>query len=329
MKNSSKRNKNINTEYDPNTKNNKKPLIITVLLILIILITFISFYPSLSNGFTNWDDTEYVTENPVIFNLNIENIKNIFDFTNEESYRTNILVKSLYVPLTMLSFAVDHHFFKFNPFGYHLTNLILHLFNTIFVFWFIYLLRKNIFMAFFVSLLFGIHPMHVESVAWITERKDVLYSFFFLLSLISYVYYVRKNHIILLIITFILFTLSLLSKPMAITLPVLLILIDFYEKRKFEKKTIFEKIPFFILSFIEVLISFKISSIYKTVKDSDVQRSFFYGVGLAGYGFLFYIKKMFAPVNLSPIYPHTAQIKTFSNLPLFFKLSPAISAGII
>src|ERR1051325_9147161 len=92
-----------------------------------------------------------------------------------------------YHPLTILSLAVNYHFSKLAPYGYHLLNLILHLANTLLVFFFTYKLsRQNVFAAFFVSLFFGIHPMHVESVAWIAERKDVLYTFFFLAGLITY-----------------------------------------------------------------------------------------------------------------------------------------------
>ena len=98
------------------------------------------------------------------------------------------------------------------------------------------------------ALWFGIHPMHVESVAWVSERKDVLYCFFFLLSCITYIRYLKKNKIIYLVGVFVLFVLSCLSKAMAVPLPFVLLLMDFYYQRKINFKTISEKIPFLFLA---------------------------------------------------------------------------------
>src|ERR1035438_3215430 len=144
---------------------------------IVLAVTFIVLFPSLQNKFVNLDDPQYVIENPVVKNFNSENLKIIFS----EQFIGN------YQPITMLSYLVDYKLFGLNPVGYHLVNLIFHLLGTIFVFLIIKKLSGNDLVAFITSLLFGIHPLHVESVTWIAERKDVLYGFFFLWALYLYV----------------------------------------------------------------------------------------------------------------------------------------------
>ncbi|MGB0932463.1 MAG: hypothetical protein ACPGVB_16895, partial [Chitinophagales bacterium] len=180
---------------------------------VVLLLTFVVFFPSLQNGFVNYDDTVYVYENPYIQSLSSENLHQIFTKPMAHNYH----------PLTMLSLAVNYHFSELNPFGYHLTNLLLHLANVFWVFWLVFWLSgKRIEMSVIVSLLFGIHPMHVESVAWIAERKDVLYAFFFLPALIAYIRYIKTRKWSFLVASLLLFTFSLFSKPAAIILPLLL-----------------------------------------------------------------------------------------------------------
>ena len=154
--------------------NNSNPII---WLTGILIITFIVFSPSLKNGFTNWDDNVYVPENNLIKSISSENIKKMFDTQNHVSLN--------YHPITILSLAIDYKISQYNAKTFHLTNILFHLFNTALVFSFIFLLSdKKLMVAVITSILFGIHPMHVESVSWIAERKDVLYVFFFMLSLI-------------------------------------------------------------------------------------------------------------------------------------------------
>ena len=131
----------------------------------ILAVTFILFIPALKNGFTNWDDVLYVTQNPLLKSINMEGLKAIFSTP----------VVSNYHPLTILSLAINYQVAELSPMTYHLTSIILHVINTGLVFWFIWLLSSgNKWVSAFVALLFGIHPMHVESVAWISERKDLL-----------------------------------------------------------------------------------------------------------------------------------------------------------
>ncbi len=150
-----------------------------------------------------------------------------------------------YHPLTLLSYSLEYRFFKLNPFAYHLTNLILHLMNGLLVFWLIWMLKGGVLTSLVVSLLFGIHPLHVESVAWISERKDVLCSFFFLGSLVVYLTYLKTRRMRAYFLSLFLFLLSLLSKSMAVTLPLVLVLCDTLLDRKFDRKCSDRKDPLF------------------------------------------------------------------------------------
>lgn len=265
---------------------------ICISVFLLICLISVAFYPSLGNGFVNWDDDLYVVNNTVIKSAPQEALPEIL---------TGYFLGH-YQPLTILSYFIEYHFFKLNPFWYHLTNLLFHIFNSLLVFWFIILVSSSLPAAFMVALLFGIHPMHVESVAWISERKDVLYSFFYLASLISYFYYLRKNKAKYYIILLLLFLASLLSKAMAATLPLALLLIDFFEGRKDRRKAVIEKIPFFLLSAFFVYIAIKSPVVIGEPAGSA------YGVWerfiVASYSVVFYLAKLFIPVKLSCLYPY-------------------------
>ena len=136
-------------------------------LFAVLAITAIFLFPMLNNGFTNWDDELYVTQNTLLKGPDWGAI-----FT--KSYASN------YHPLTILSLAFNYAISGVDPFSYHFVNWLLHILNTALVFLFTYKISgKKIYVAAFVSLIFGVHPMHVESVAWVSERKDVLYALFF------------------------------------------------------------------------------------------------------------------------------------------------------
>lgn len=237
----------------------KKPM---HLALIVSLITFFVYIPSLWNGFINWDDDRYVYENAVISSsITLDFIKK----TLLSVYYYN------YHPLTIFSYAIDYAVWELNPFGYHLTNIILHTLNTFLVFILVSRLMEcgflknpppslkedntfSLIAASMTALLFGIHPIHVESVAWISERKDVLCAFFYLLSLLCYIDYAsmesknRKSYIVSLIS----FILALMSKPMAVSLPAVLLLLDFYPLKRLQykeapsKMVLLEKLPFFI-----------------------------------------------------------------------------------
>ena len=220
---------------DPKTPRSHKPQII-----ILISIIFLTYSPSLFNGFVNWDDDVHVTENQFIQTLDLDHAIDIFTST----------VNSTYIPLTSLTFAIEHHFFGHNPFIYHFNNLLLHIIVTVMVFIFAFYCGLSSRASLIGAIIFGLHPMHVESVAWITERKDVLYATFYMLSILTYCRYLqiinstrphsKATRVFLLVI--LLAILSVLAKPMALSLPLILLLIDWYFKRKFCARLVLEKI---------------------------------------------------------------------------------------
>src|SRR5215204_4833329 len=176
-------------------------------LIPVLVVTGFSFLPMLMNGFTNWDDDIYITRNPLLKGPDLNAI-----FTEASA--------SNYHPLTMLSLAFNYSISGTDPFSYHFVNWLLHILNTALVFLFVYTISaKKIYVAAFASLIFGVHPMHVESVAWVSERKDVLYTFFFLLALLQYWRFLETGKRTNIIFCFVFFILSLLSKPAAVIFP--------------------------------------------------------------------------------------------------------------
>lgn len=204
----------------------------------VLLVTFLSFSSTLNNGWTNWDDTDHVLENSSVISADALNI-----FAH---FKTHVL--NQYIPLVTYSYAIEYFFFGDNPFIYHLTNLILHLAITALIFSFVCRLKLSAEIAFFSALLFGIHPIHVESVAWITERKDVLYAFFYMLSLCAYMKYINCQKKKREAFTMSLFwgLLSMLSKPMALSLPLICLLCDTFVGRKIDKSAVLEKALYFL-----------------------------------------------------------------------------------
>ncbi len=206
---------------------------------LILVVTFIPFAGSLDNDFVNWDDGVYVKHNRRIQDLSWDSIQGIFSAPLSRSY----------TPLTLVSFSLDHAIWGLDPFGYHLTNLLLHLANTLLVFLLIRHLTGHLLASLVAALLFGVHPLRVESVVWITERKDVLSTLFFLTALLCYLRF-RGQRSFFYLLSFLSFLLALLSKQIAITLPLVFLLCDFLADRAWTWRVLFEKLPFLLLSLV-------------------------------------------------------------------------------
>lgn len=269
---------------------NKLRLITSVVLVL--LIAAIVFSPSLKNGF-NYDDDLYLKENSVIKTFSLRNIEKICTSFFAGNYQ----------PLTILTYLFEYHFFQLNPLGYHVTNLILHLCNCLLALWLVYLLSGRLSVALITSILFAIHPLRVESVAWISERKDILYAFFFLGAVISYLYYLRKNHNLkFYCFALLLFLLSLLSKSMAVTLPLVLLFLDYFFFRKRDKIILLDKIPFFVLSLIFGTIAIFSQSLSNAIRPESLGNLSEKAMN-ASYAIVFYLHKIFMPVKLACLYP--------------------------
>lgn len=288
-------------------------------LLIAFIATFIAFQPSLKNGLTNWDDPTYVEKSDLIKKA---------PFANLPLYFTEV-ISSNYHPLTMITLGMDYASAKLEPYRYHLVNFIFHLINSLLVFIFIYKLSKNRWgVALFVAVLFGVHPMHVESVAWISERKDVLYAFFFFLSLIAYQIYKTKQEsgkkaIIWIVLCFILFVLAVLSKAMAVILPLVLVLIDYYENRKLNNKwLIIEKIPFLLVSLIFGVVAFK-AQVGEAIANIDAF-TLFQRIMFGTYGSMMYIYKMLLPLDLSAFYPYPTLQDNGTRLPYVYYVMPVL-----
>jgi len=282
-------------------------------LVPVLAITFILFLPALQNGFTNWDDVLYVTSNPLLKELNGEGLKAIFSTP----------VVSNYHPLTILSLAINYQFSELNPMTYHLTSVLLHVINTGLVFWFIWVLSSgNRWVSAFVALLFGIHPMHVESVAWISERKDLLYTLFYVAAMIAYVQYVRLKQTSHLVLVTLLGALSLLCKPAAIVLPLSLLAIDYYLRREWSWKWVVEKIPMFILSGIFAYATLAIQA-KKAVASVELY-SIVERICFAGFGSVWYLLKAIVPYPLSALHPFPEELSAIYYLTTALSIAGAI-----
>ena len=267
----------------------KKRTKIIMAVVLISLLTAGVLSPSLFNGFVEWDDPYYVTDNNMIRDISFKNFKEMFTYG----------VVGCYCPAALVSYAVEYRFFGLDPFVFHLVNLLLHIMVTVLVFFFILLIARNIGTAVIVAVLFGIHPLHVESVAWISERKDLLCAFFCMLALIVYVNFIRRGGKRLFFACFAFTLLALFSKPMAVMLPVIFLFLDHFQKRKFCKELWLEKIPFFVVAAVFGIVNLHSQISYGAVGGDPHPEIAQYFLPKA---ILFYVTKTFVPVNLSALY---------------------------
>jgi hypothetical protein len=312
-------------------------------------ITILLFLKALRNGFVNWDDNLYVYDNVFIRSLDARFFKWAF---------TDLHTSANWHPLTWLSHALDYHLWGADPAGHHLTSVLLHAVNTFLVVLLVVrlleaarrrtntdglLTGKGILVAGFTAgLLFGIHPLHVESVAWISERKDVLCAFFFILSILSYAKYADGateksrpaspwlNRGYLLALVF--FILALMSKPMAVTLPCVLLILDWfpYERIGFTKMprgVVMEKVPFFILGVsLSAVAVFAQSSGEALVALRSVPLQWRFAIAAAA--LISYLREMLLPFNLSPFYPYPKEVSllSFSSLGAFLAVAVITAA---
>ena len=288
---------------------------IKILALVITLLTVVVFLPALQNDFVNWDDPCYVYENQNIRTIDLALFKWMFAGFDCANWH----------PLTWLSHAIDYAVWGPAPMGHHLTNIVLHGLNTFLVVLLIIRLMLiarpgneglPLTAAVVTGFLFGLHPLHVESVVWISERKDLLCAFFFLLSILSYLKYVhlssqKKDYIFSLLF----FVLALMSKPMAVTLPVVLIILDIYPLERLSLKRVFstdsgvlvEKVPFLCLSLASSIITVIAQQAGGAVNLSEpvVLTSRVLTVFNA---LIFYLYKMVWPSDLAPLYPYPKEI---------------------
>lgn len=255
----------------------------------ILLLTFIVYFRSLKNGFTNYDDDVLILNNDLVRNLTSGNLYNIF-FS---------FINGMYHPLVTLSWSIEYSLFGSGATHFHLINLFFHLLNVWLVYRFILLLTKKLNIAVIVALVFAVQPMISESVYWLSERKDLLCTAFMLGGLIHYLKYLKNElHLKYIVIAFVFLVFALFSKPSAIVFPLLLLVIDYYYGRKIDKRNLLEKIPFFAfaVSFgvIAVIAAGSVEGINNLKEYSLIDRIFFVSKAV-----MFYIYKLIAPFALS------------------------------
>ena len=275
----------------------------------IFIISIIVFSNSITEIFIALDDQVYINDNPFIKLISWQNIKSIFS----TFYNAN------YHPFTTLLYAVEYKLFGLDASSYHITSLIIHCVNSCLI----YILIEKIFQqkgfALFGSLIFAIHPMHVESVVWISEQKDVLYSLFYFAGLISYVNYIKDKKRGDLYLTFFFFLFSLLSKSAAVTFPLILVLCDFYFKRVWNWKIILEKVPFFILSIIFGIVAILSQNDAGAISDvTMVPYTYLQRIFIVSFAMVYYIFKFIFPVDLCVLH-YAPKI-----IPFYYYLCPLL-----
>lgn len=277
------------------------------LAILIGLITLLIFHGIISHDFLHFDDNIYVFSNPHIQNgLSLETFKWAFTTFHSANYH----------PLTWLTHILDVQFYGLNPAGHHLTNGLLHAANTMAVFLMLFKLTGCRYRSAMVAALFGWHPLHVESVAWVAERKDLLCGLFFILTLSAYQYYTEKSNIYRYSAVFFALAFALLSKPMAVTLPFVLLLLDGWPLHRLQAreggwraqsklllKRVIEKVPFFLLSIASCALTLMAHAQWNAVAGTD-QLPLMPRLETSIFAYAWYVYKTFLPTGLAAFYPH-------------------------
>ncbi len=287
-------------------------------LIPILLFAVYAYHSVYFHDLLHFDDNEYFENYPEILNLSWASILKYFS-------RFYVL---MYQPLPILSFALNYHFSGLDSGPLHLVNLFSHLANTALTLAFFRALSGNIFIASFVALVFAVHPMNAEAVSWISARSSTFYTFFYLSSLLAYLRHRRsKTRNFFPWLSAGLFVLSLFSKVQAVTLPLILLLIDSREDRDFRWRRAIEKWPFFLLSACFGVLALQNKETITNLHQGSAAFSFLDNFFLASYSFLFYLCKFFLPIHLSAVYVMPA--KTDGFLPYDYYLSPALFAAVL
>jgi len=280
---------------------------VALFCVILAIATFAAFAQTLRCDFIIYDDEDHVTKNPHVYTgLTTENIK--WAFTT--GYWAN------WQPLTWISHMVNCELFKLNPLYHHLTNLLLHIADTVLLFLVLYIMTTALWQSAFVAALFALHPLHVESVAWVAERKDVLSTLFCLLAFAAYWRYTKQKSVGFYSLTLLLFVLGLMSKPMLVTFPFILLLLDYWPLNRFSSlllpgsrkifyRLVIEKIPFFALSAVSCVITYIVQKNAGAVS-SCRQLSLDNRIINALLSYFRYIRTMFVPTKLAILYPYTS-----------------------
>ena len=283
-----------------------------VICIFLVLATATIYWQVKEHEFLNYDDNQYVTDN---WNVQAGFTRESIHWAFTTSYYSG------WQPITWLSYILDYQLYGLNPKGYHLTSLFFHIANSLILFMVLLRMTGALWQCSFVAALFAFHPFNVESVAWVAERKNVLSTLFWLLTMWAYIRYAEKPNIKRYGSMILFFILGLMSKPMLITLPFVLLLMDYWplgrfklrqgrgnggiiEKYKDQKSDIFglvrEKIPLFLLAAGSGIVAFMVNKVVLTMKDFSLSER----LTNAMVSYLEYLEKTAWPKGLAIFYPH-------------------------
>ena len=291
--------------------------IVGISLLLLIIFCYWSIYQA---EFINFDDFLYVTNNDYV--KDGFSIKSIYwAFTSFDLANWH--------PVTMMSHMLDYQLFGMNAAGHHLMSVLFHAGNTLLIFLAFRIMTGSLWRSAILAFLFALHPLHVESVAWISERKDVLSTFFMLLSLLAYIAYTKNKAVATYLIAFFLFFMALMSKPMIVTFPFLLLLMDYWplgrfngdhlkhcrapENRERLWRLVLEKIPFFIMSLIISIVTY-IAQSHAGAVSSLKAMPLTFRVENAANSVVLYLVQMLFPVKLAVFYPMVGNIPLWQTI---------------
>jgi Tfp pilus assembly protein PilF len=285
--------------------NKNRSLLICLALMVVTIAVYCQVY---SFEFIDYDDPDYVYENP---NIQAGLTLKAVEWAFTAGYAAN------WHPLTWLSHTLDWRLFGSNPAGHHITNLIFHIANTLLLFIVLSQMTGALWPSAFVAALFALHPLHVESVAWIAERKDVLSTFFWMLTMWAYLQYVKRPKISRYLLITIFFALGLMTKPMLVTLPFVLLLLDYWPLNRIScidwrilYRLILEKIPFIVLSAVLSVVAFLAQQRSGAMPLLAVIPLKF-RICNAFISYTKYIDKMVWPARLALFYPHPGRNVSF------------------
>jgi protein O-mannosyl-transferase len=286
----------------------------------LILFTFATYSLTLKFDFVNWDDDKNIYENPLVRDINKDN----FWKNTKEIFKTDVI--GGYNPLTVWTFALESRYIGIEkPGRWHLNNVLLHIICVCLVFRISLLLGLSWRGAVFVAGLFALHPMRVESVAWITERKDVLFGAFYLAALMQYIQYKSDQKTMRWWWIGLFFLLSLFSKIQAVSLPLSMMAVDYLMDKKWQFKSIMNKIPFFAGSLLFGILGFILLKEAGTIGDgsnaapySQIDRLF-----VGSYSYLVYLVKLIYPYKMVPMYPYAP------SMPAYFYPSILIAPAVL
>ena len=277
-----------------------------VIGLLLVLATLLAYLPTARDRFINYDDDDYITQNQVVQRgLTWTGVKWAFTTWHASNWH----------PLTWLSHMTDCELFHLKPGGHHLVGVLFHAANAMLLFMLLLSLTEALWPSAFIAALFAWHPLHVESVAWVSERKDVLSTFFALLALLAYMRFARENRRGKFWLAVVFFALGLMSKPMLVTLPFVMLLLDYWPLHRFQdpgskfqafRRCVLEKWPFFLLAALSSTVTFLAQRNEAVASLVKVPLSLRFGNAILAYGD--YLLKAIWPVHLAVFYPLSKHI---------------------